>query len=439
MALYLDASYSMKGYVVNPGNKYPSSSYQRVLNDSYSILRRADSFDFYKFGTKILPVPGDKDIEHQFQSAIKSVQSFGKKDRSFYDTDLKGNPCSPNSKNPGCINQESDIAEVLQQVSSVNGTQLSVVVSDLFLSTDDISSFIGALVAPAKKIFSKGDVIGLIGVSSRFDGNIYDLGHGMTKYKYMGQRPFYLMVVGTGPDVYWFIDELQSYQKEDVQFKVAVFDTGHSTQPETMASLKDSFGSDTPERISQTHIILDSREFKNTPQYIVTTDSSYTIPLNIGLNFKADNESKILSRVPDKVELDVKIWKHEAGSDNCLENWQLTSLATETRYLKIEDDKLNLNFAEVLGSFGGEGTFFVDIRGKAAGRSKRRGGIPGWFDKWGYEEYQVSKITKKKPAFFPTLNLKRVADEFMRTADLYKGSSLLFNLRFAVRLKEGEK
>lgn len=97
----------------------------------------------------------------------------------------------------------SAIGEVLKAVAKEPATSVSVVVTDLFLSMDQITGTSqAAIAAPLADSLSLGRSIGLLALRSRFTGKIFDLPSGGS-YPEDGviARPVFFLIIGPDPAV----------------------------------------------------------------------------------------------------------------------------------------------------------------------------------------------------------------------------------------------
>lgn len=158
--VYWDATYSMQGYTtLAAGNIY------RTLPDELGDLGSAmGEVRFYRFGESITELKGRE--YRQFSNAsyyTEVVTSFG------------------------------------SVIDAADPTHLSVVVTDLFESDSDWSNVTQKL---KEKYFAQHLAVGIIGIRSSFNGDIFDVGLSAAKFNYNSAddpakfRPFYLFIMG---------------------------------------------------------------------------------------------------------------------------------------------------------------------------------------------------------------------------------------------------
>ena len=92
-------------------------------------------------------------------------------------------------------------------VDSLDTLRVSVIVTDLFQSDQDVARLNRAL---ARKLLSTGLTIGLVAAKFNFDGVIYDVGLEKRSFPYKGSRPLYLLVMGRSDPVRGFVHRLGS-------------------------------------------------------------------------------------------------------------------------------------------------------------------------------------------------------------------------------------
>lgn len=180
--VFLDASYSMAGYV-----ECSNSFYIRTLQ----ILERAlisgwpqGTRSFYKFGTEISrPLPREK---------ILSAAQCG-----FYG--------DPNFRH------QTRIEKVIDKARPEN---LTIIVTDLFQNGADVNLLITKL---NEKFLKKEMALGVLGIKSEFSGNVCDFGVPNLNFSYSTLdkkkpedfRPFYILMLGKYADVKHYYENMK--------------------------------------------------------------------------------------------------------------------------------------------------------------------------------------------------------------------------------------
>ena len=173
--VYFDGSLSMQGYTKDqPGQK---NLYRDVIDDLQQISENVGNKTFYhKFGSKVEPIK-----ENEIAKATKP---------GFY-------ICTDSQAK--CNNQETRL-ELPFKAAKANKNATYVIVTDLFLSSKQlVGSTLSSLTKPLKSILKDGYSIGIVGVMSSFNGNIYDIPKkdgGTFKYSEAKKRPFYIIIIG---------------------------------------------------------------------------------------------------------------------------------------------------------------------------------------------------------------------------------------------------
>ena len=121
--------------------------------------------------------------------------------------------------------QETDTS-IQKVVDNIDGKRMSIIVTDLFQTNQDIDSLVKSL---KSKCFSDERMaMALIGIKSQFNGTIYDVGKNLMSFTYIttseiaSYRPFYIIVLGKENDVSSFARNLGKYYDENT-FKVVLF------------------------------------------------------------------------------------------------------------------------------------------------------------------------------------------------------------------------
>lgn len=171
-SVYIDGTLSMYGYVNYPGGTVYTNTLQDIERNIKTIWSK-DDIKFYKFGDSILELSRD--------GYIASNRT------EFYN------------------GLDTNLGSVIQSTKS---NKLSIIVTDLFQTNQDLDSLIGSL---KSKYISEDKGIGIIGIKSQFNGKIYDIGKFSSQISYTSTkdpnsyRPFYLIVMGNASDVKAFM------------------------------------------------------------------------------------------------------------------------------------------------------------------------------------------------------------------------------------------
>ena len=213
-SIYFDATLSMQGFV-NPG----STDYTRILPYLESVITVSGwsdgKVDFFRFGTHVKPIDRedylriavpdfyeDEDINRQ--TFIHEVIKYEtrKVNDEVIDSGMESTPVEERTEH---IKSEEENG------SSKAANRLVVIVTDLFQDRGDINP----LIAQLKEKYIKNDLeVGLLGLSSRYDGVVFDAGIGDDPIPHgrniLGNpetfRPFYLLVLGRHADIAHYFD-----------------------------------------------------------------------------------------------------------------------------------------------------------------------------------------------------------------------------------------
>lgn len=172
--VYIDGSQSMAGYV-RPG--------VGIANPMADLLRLLSRYGdgqgvpaaFAAFGREIVEIDPDTAVDRYSREATYT--------------------CT------GCDKNESRIDNVLEASARAQGGSLTLIATDLWL---DNQSFAGspevALGGPLQDILRQGRAIGIIGLSAPFNGAVYGV-PGVGTHRLAGERPLFLIVLGSPSDV----------------------------------------------------------------------------------------------------------------------------------------------------------------------------------------------------------------------------------------------
>jgi hypothetical protein len=167
-SIYIDGSASMAGYLGSAG-----AAGGRAFHDILSTLPDIvpENAQFARFGSWIEPLPNAK--------AARQATTAG-----FYQNKA--------------LNQNSSIDLAFNKASDAGAGDLTIIVTDLFLSRKDVNLESSPLRKPLTKALAAGKSVAVVGVvgeyRGRIDGN--DLPSGKPFPAFVGFRPFYLVLVG---------------------------------------------------------------------------------------------------------------------------------------------------------------------------------------------------------------------------------------------------
>ena len=160
--LYGDATVSMNGYVADPNGRYPQFL-QGLESAAQTTFRRAD-VHFYRFGAQAREV---------------------------------GRPEFLTARGPGYYTEK--VTDIDQVIDCGGPNEVRVVVTDLFQNEGDVNAIVGRV---KDRCFQKGRSVAVLGLTSQFDGRVYDAK--VPTYRYASTadpstyRPFYALLLGDG-------------------------------------------------------------------------------------------------------------------------------------------------------------------------------------------------------------------------------------------------
>jgi hypothetical protein len=171
--IYLDATLSMKGFIV-PGS---STYYQQTIPLLESSVEKGwpgGTVTFNKFGTRISPLDG---------------RIFLDAGRVNFYTDSE-------------VNLKTHIENVIE---SANTDNLTLIVTDLFQDNVDVNLLTSRI---KTKYVTKSLGVGVMSIRSEFDGTVYDVGPNNYSFSYKSNdedpstfRPFYILALGRHVDI----------------------------------------------------------------------------------------------------------------------------------------------------------------------------------------------------------------------------------------------
>ncbi len=188
--VYLDGTMSMSGYVNFPTDTEYATSL-KLIEQALTVGWKEYELQYFRYGDTVAP--------------IKREQFLLAAEVPFY-TDHEG--------------------KLQDVIASMDPEKINIVVTDLFQTDHDQQAIISAL---KSKFFSQGKSLAILGLNSRFDGDVYDIDAAGTKYFYKTEgpesfKPFYFLVMGPEQEVLHYTDNYCRILPESAVRKVLLFD-----------------------------------------------------------------------------------------------------------------------------------------------------------------------------------------------------------------------
>lgn len=177
--VFLDSTLSMKGFVSAGSNSYFQQTLP-ILESAVISRWTGGETHFYKFGTQIEALASRSYLE-------------AAKPQFYLDSDY------------------NTLTLIEDVIDSAKLDHLTVIVTDLFQNNSDINQLSDKI---KKKYISQGLAVGIGGIKSEFDGEVYDVGPDKYSFHYPSGtdpkrfRPFYLLVLGSHGDVAKYFEAL---------------------------------------------------------------------------------------------------------------------------------------------------------------------------------------------------------------------------------------
>jgi hypothetical protein len=178
VAVFVDATDSMRGYVLPGAGTSPYQELLRALQDATTDFNQYTA-SAYKFGNQA-PTPVEQRL-HVVAGSTNFYQGVG-----------------------GYTQIETLLND---RYAPVNPEQLTVIVTDLFQKDTDVTGLLQKL---KTRYFARGLAVGIIGVESPFAGTVYDLDSRETTRSVRGPRPVYALVLGSEANIAHYFDALKT-------------------------------------------------------------------------------------------------------------------------------------------------------------------------------------------------------------------------------------
>ncbi|MCF0060594.1 hypothetical protein MUK70_15225 [Dyadobacter chenwenxiniae] len=173
--VYLDVTGSMEGFSV-PGQSDFGNFVDDIESTCQNTWKKTD-IKYFKYGSRV-----DSISRSEFVSA--------KNDKAIF-TDKT-------------LNNKTDFANTIK---NTDPKRVSILITDLFYNNNDINSVVGTI---KEQCIQKGIEIGVVGVSSAFNGSVGDLGQGVSRLTVNAQRPLFALVFGDKTNIDLLFRSLQN-------------------------------------------------------------------------------------------------------------------------------------------------------------------------------------------------------------------------------------
>jgi biopolymer transport protein ExbD len=190
VAVYLDSTVSMRGFVNYPTDTEYALALKAV-EQALNIAWQDSELQFYRFGDKLRPLTRD-----EFLQAATPV---------FY---------------------KDDVTKLQDLIAGLNPDQVSILVTDLFQTDQDLQAVITTI---NNRFFKKDKVAALLGMTSRFNGDVYDIGAAGRRFRYQASdnpesfRPFFFLILGPQEEVLRFTSSYQKILPEGMNSRLLVY------------------------------------------------------------------------------------------------------------------------------------------------------------------------------------------------------------------------
>jgi len=378
--IFFDGSLSMQGYVKDqPGQK---NLYRDVIDDLQQISENVGNKTFYhRFGSTVEPIK-----ENEIAKVTKP---------NFY-------ICEDSVAK--CNNQETRL-ELPFKAAKANKDATHVIVTDLFLSSKQfVGSTLSSLTKPLKSILKDGKSIGIFGVMSSFNGNIYDIPKkdgGTFKYSEAKKRPFYIIVIGDQKNINQIRKNLeeQHFIDADDQYKFALITSSPVLQNLNKNKI---ITEDNIARISNSENFKFEYTGNNLPVYKFDTNNKKKIKFKIKM-------SEIIvpgsSGIGEYI-LKENLWSSKETRCNKIDDWKKTKYK-DISIIKVSESDLVVDMFKGVSLkklYRGMRHFYtVSIFANKPGNLSEEK-----FKEWSIRDSDAEDFTDQSPVEFKTLNLTKI-------------------------------
>lgn len=390
VSVFLDVSGSMAGYVQAPRPApRPPGRPAQAAPPSVPVEPRV-------FRDLVLSLP-------QLAASVgeqTSLWAFGKTIRPLPSADL------PRAADPRFYaDGDSRIQDALARMDALPPEEVGLLVTDLFLSGDEVFAGGAALRAPLARILESGRGIALLGVRAGFNGSIYDI-PGQPPYAGARERPFYVLATGPAHVLARLVRRIET---------------------ELLSPLPP-----TPDGGARHHAVLFTHEpFRGSPAPLVMRPAgraadgaglapdappalarirfpgaSGTATAMVPLQTLADP----ITLVPDQFQVTEQVWAAPRAAAACAERWRdIRSLPPLSAIVPpAGDDAPTLSLGGPAMARVTPGVTFLLRASVTASGLSAQPARTAWARGWNLEARDAEAFVATRPTLFRTLNLREV-------------------------------
>ncbi|HPS31309.1 MAG TPA: hypothetical protein PLZ43_13705 [bacterium] len=253
--IYIDATTSMKGFALVPGNAY--SKFLDELESAIHTSWKESNIKFFKFGTKIREM-----TREEYKSSEDNDVFYREKG----------------------ILEQTNIDQVVDQTSQ---DRISLVVTDLFQTDGDVLKVVDKL---KERCFGKDIDLAIMGIKSDYNGIIFDTKVPPFPLNTQGnpdlKRAFYAIIFGNGPNIEHLFKTLMATPlKEYISEKqFTIISSKAAVRDFNIEILK-------PEGSKKDRSIVIKKKLENSKDpltyHATVTDSSNPMPILVKLNLNS--------------------------------------------------------------------------------------------------------------------------------------------------------
>ncbi|HYE51710.1 MAG TPA: hypothetical protein VEB20_19100 [Azospirillaceae bacterium] len=371
--LYLDVSTSMAGFAA--GDQH------QLLADLLSYLpgtireAGAEAVATHFVGTEIVPV-----AEKQFAGAGQAAVF----------------------KQPG-LSRRGQIGKPVTAALDAPAGDLTVVVTDLFLDDANLPT-IGAspLALPLRKALDRKLAVGILGIRVPFSGTIYDLPGKTSSIRFKGERPLFLLMVGPAERIRSMIAHVRRdlLDGRDDAMRFVMFARPAAGVTLDAAAAGRQGGAEELRR-------LPLRIEAPPPAFRLPRGGAGSISVPIGM------PERMAPGMPGLVLHGERTVVHVTPEDDC--RWREVKLRTGDLVTLSEDGRSLVLFGAPDARRGlppGLLHVAVTLTAKPQADPELEAALAGW----SVSTAEAPALAAKPPAFFPALNLARLATRLSEAA-----------------------
>ena len=347
------------------------------------------------------------DFDYQIRSYSYSEFKFNVSNKNFYS-------CQGNIECQKYKTGLSDLAKNINESKFTESGDFTVIVSDLFIDEQEIGGNNSSIQKMFENTFANNKSIGIYGIKSKFNGNMYNI-PGVNLYDKAITRPFFIISIGDKGQVLEFNklldrDALKNVSDDDKHF--TIFTSDLILNPVIPANINNELFKSK----NLVNGIAEWEKFTQLKKFTIKRRKNESISIKFDLSEIQLPDTILLN----DLNIETSVWKMDERQDSC---WKLLKGKYDLATVTQEGEAINVDFfgKKRLKKIKPKEIYIVNFKIYADELGVQEEDF--WMSEWNLDDSDINKVTSTGEQNFPVLNLLKLmrklddiqTDEFKRT------------------------